>query len=180
MGEREFRATAREWRQRWGAEYGIVCFSEDWRGPLLWSHYAERHRGLCLGFDVLSSRVQPVTYSPERIEPEMAALLSSSAAVSGPAMIRMLTTKSTDWQYEKEVRAFVRLRDMEFVNGNFFLHFSKSLALREVWVGPESNVTRAQLASVLGSLSKDVVAKKARLAFQKFEVVEQMNKSLWL
>ena len=31
------------------SEYmGLLCFSENWRNPVQWSHYAESHRGICL------------------------------------------------------------------------------------------------------------------------------------
>jgi len=32
--------------------YGVLCFSEDKTDVLQWAHYADRHRGICLGFDV--------------------------------------------------------------------------------------------------------------------------------
>ena len=32
-------------------EYGVVCFSETCQDPSLWGHYADRFRGICLGFD---------------------------------------------------------------------------------------------------------------------------------
>ena len=42
-----------------GAEFGqatgLICFSEDWTSPVMWSHYAKSHQGTCLGFDVRRS-----------------------------------------------------------------------------------------------------------------------------
>jgi hypothetical protein len=49
---------------------GLLCFSTKWSNPLLWSHYADRHRGICLGFDVARELVQPVDYAKERIVTE--------------------------------------------------------------------------------------------------------------
>ncbi|MDQ1185456.1 DUF2971 domain-containing protein [Agrobacterium larrymoorei] len=34
------------------ASFGIVCLSETWKEPLMWGHYADSHRGICLGFEV--------------------------------------------------------------------------------------------------------------------------------
>ena len=35
------------------ADYmGLLCFSANWSNPVQWSHYADHHRGICLGFDV--------------------------------------------------------------------------------------------------------------------------------
>src|ERR1700686_3023361 len=31
---------------------GLVCFSADWNNPVQWSHYADHHRGVCLGFEL--------------------------------------------------------------------------------------------------------------------------------
>ena len=28
---------------------GIICFSGTWNNPLLWGHYADKHRGMTLG-----------------------------------------------------------------------------------------------------------------------------------
>lgn len=31
--------------------YGTACFSKHWDSILMWSHYANNHKGFCLGFD---------------------------------------------------------------------------------------------------------------------------------
>src|SRR5438309_1929459 len=36
---------------------GMLCFSANWTKVTLWSHYAAKHRGVCLGFDVLRKNV---------------------------------------------------------------------------------------------------------------------------
>src|SRR5579859_4794235 len=38
--------------QRWG----VLCFSEEKTDVLQWAHYADRHKGICLGFDVSGSQ----------------------------------------------------------------------------------------------------------------------------
>ena len=46
--------------------FGLLCFSLDWHNPLLWGHYADRHRGLPLGFDVDEQILKPVSYVKTR------------------------------------------------------------------------------------------------------------------
>jgi hypothetical protein len=46
---------------------GLLCFAGDWSEPVMWSHYAEKHTGICLGFDVSRSAVQQVSYQDDRI-----------------------------------------------------------------------------------------------------------------
>jgi len=48
-------------------ERGLLRFSRDWHNPVLWSHYASRHTGLCLGFDVPDDCLGPVSYSRKRL-----------------------------------------------------------------------------------------------------------------
>src|SRR5690606_10306833 len=33
-------------------ERGVCCFSASFSSPLLWSHYSDQHRGLCIGYDL--------------------------------------------------------------------------------------------------------------------------------
>ncbi len=53
-------------------EFGVVCFVERWDVPLMWSHYADSHRGLVIGFDVnhnffARSSLRQVEYGDERV-----------------------------------------------------------------------------------------------------------------
>ena len=48
---------------------GILCFSLNWTSLLLWAHYADNHKGICLGFDLQDGPdwyVYPVSYVKER------------------------------------------------------------------------------------------------------------------
>src|SRR5262249_262139 len=59
---REIRASKEELAKR----FGMLCFSLSWQNPLLWSHYADRHRGIALGFDINAAQVKKVSYVAER------------------------------------------------------------------------------------------------------------------
>ena len=48
-------------------EFGILCFSASYHNPALWAHYADSHKGLCLGFDVQSEYCRKVHYSETRL-----------------------------------------------------------------------------------------------------------------
>ena len=38
-------------KENFSNKYGVLCFSRNWTNPVQWSHYADRHKGICLGFD---------------------------------------------------------------------------------------------------------------------------------
>ena len=42
------RKAVREHKAAEDVNTGLICFSEDWTSPVMWSHYAEKHHGMCL------------------------------------------------------------------------------------------------------------------------------------
>ena len=49
------RRALREVKRELNRTKGILCFSENWNNPVMWAHYADRYKGVCLGFDVAVS-----------------------------------------------------------------------------------------------------------------------------
>src|SRR5438552_5198124 len=47
-------------KRRVNQRFGVLCFSKNWKNPLLWSHYAEKHKGLCLGFDISPGHLKQI------------------------------------------------------------------------------------------------------------------------
>lgn len=86
-------------------EFGVACFSRAGaRHQLMWSHYADSHKGLCFVFHVPSSieeliRCLPVTYSDE-YQTINWVKRSDLQGKLGKTLYR----KSTAWSYEKEYR----------------------------------------------------------------------------
>jgi hypothetical protein len=56
FGHKETRSAVRKYKADVNENFGLVCLSEDWIDPVLWSHYASKHRGVALGLGV-SKRV---------------------------------------------------------------------------------------------------------------------------
>ena len=67
----ETRETWGDFRRRADGEIGLLCFSKSWRNPVQWSHYADKHRGICMGFEVPDAKVSPVKYIAKRIRPDL-------------------------------------------------------------------------------------------------------------
>jgi hypothetical protein len=67
---KDVRKAIADFRASQNEKIGLLCFSQAWKNPVLWSHYADRHRGICLGFDIdrtLAARGE----SPAGIRPAM-------------------------------------------------------------------------------------------------------------
>lgn len=155
------------------SEYmGILCFSASWKNPVQWSHYADHHRGLCLGFDV-SAVLHKVRYAKHRIRPKMH--LMKAESIKAEAHVReIIGTKFNHWRYEQEHRLFVQLKEKDESTGHYFFDFNNEVRLREVIVGPLSAISRAEIAEAVGDL-RSVRIFKSRLAFRTFEVVRQRS-----
>jgi hypothetical protein len=143
--------------------FGMLCFSMTWHNPLLWSHYAARHQGLALGFDINRSRIKKVRYVEER--PVLHAL-------DEQFVHHLLYTKYIDWRYEQEARVYTSLEDIDPASGLYFADFSNDVVLKEVIVGPLGMVSESELVEALGEHRSGVTFIKARLAFNSFKVVK--------
>jgi len=170
LSDREFRQALTATKRQLSEGNGLLCFSKSWRHPMLWSHYADKHRGVCLGFDVNAEKLEHVSYVNSRFP-------KPHNPMSETFVQKLLYTKFAHWSYEDEYRLYVSLNDQE--NGLYFVLFSEELSLRQVIVGAESAITRAQASSAIGALASDVEQFKARPAFKSFKIVRQKDEQLW-
>lgn len=104
--------------------YRVCCFSDSPTVPLMWAHYADRHRGLCLEFstqNTVFSAALKVEYHPTYPPFDLTASDTDSALLP-------LLAKSNDWSYEHEYRLIAQERAVA-VGGPTLLTDSGFLAL---------------------------------------------------
>jgi len=70
LKEKSFRKPLIDIKEKLLKDKGIICFSRAWNNPVLWSHYADKHRGLALGFDVPDDLLLAANYVQELYDPE--------------------------------------------------------------------------------------------------------------
>jgi len=169
LSDRSFRQGLLQVKEKLSQDSGLLCFTKSWHNPVLWGHYADKHRGICLGFDMPDEFLGQVGYVNSRFQ--------WPAMLDEPFVKQLLFTKFAHWSYEDEYRAYVSLG--ESTNGFYYANFSDKLVLRQVIVGPESTISRADLSSALGDLADHVEVFKARAAFKSFRVVRNQNSRLW-
>lgn len=172
------RHTYRLLRRALADNLGLLCFSTNWHNPVQWSHYAEKHRGLCLGFDIPDEQLSKVIYSRKLIAVDTESVVADNKYALEAAK-KLLTTKYSHWRYESEVRVFINLQALVPEKGMYFMKFSDNLRLAQVIVGSESSLRRLQIKDALGDLAPTIDAFKARLAFKSFRVVKQRKQELW-
>jgi hypothetical protein len=178
LADEPIRRAFQKMKDELAAKRGLLCFSRDWHNPVQWSHYAAKHSGLCLGFDIPDELLGEVSYSRKRLVVE-AESLRNARELNKETATRFLFTKYSHWRYENEVRCFVTLEDKDPEKDLYFADFSDKLQLKTVIAGAQSNITRRTIQDALGDLAPNVETFKARLAFKTFKVVRQRDSSLW-
>ena len=68
FGNKYARTRLRSYIEVASKRLGLMCFSDNWKSPVMWSHYADKHMGICLGFDLCDGYLAPVQYVETRIK----------------------------------------------------------------------------------------------------------------
>ena len=96
----QVRRLVREFKETYNSQTGLLCFSEDWTSPVMWSHYATKHWGVCLGFDVLRTSVQKVQYEDKRLRAELGES-DDPFGLTNELQDLLRLTKCHQWSYEE-------------------------------------------------------------------------------
>lgn len=114
-------------------DFGVFCLSALPDNLLLWSHYANCHKGICIGFNARKlnqtcsfSAVGPVTYFTEY--PNMCVLRDND-----DLFYNQLFNKSFDWFYEKEFRM------IKIGSADIKIKFSTEI-IEEIYIGCMTSV----------------------------------------
>ena len=86
---------------------GIFCLAGRATCPLMWSHYGDQHRGICIGYSVPAmTTVHKVKYGGTRLVEvsKVAAMLDGSDVDRRQVEEAVLLRKAREWEYEREWR----------------------------------------------------------------------------
>ncbi|MGK2895501.1 DUF2971 domain-containing protein [Klebsiella michiganensis] len=114
-------------------EVGVLSLAKKFNCPLMWSHYADQHKGFCIGYDVSENNsldIHPVDYKGKRFirtQQVYDMLFGSFENVRNAAKKEIdrviLLSKAPSWKYENEYRVIdkqglqdsqLRLSDVTF------------------------------------------------------------------
>ena len=90
-------------------EKGIVSLAERSNCPLMWSHYGNQHRGICIGYSIPISTadvLHKVKYGGDRLiqASKIAAMLDGNDVARSEVDEAILLRKARSWGYEREWR----------------------------------------------------------------------------
>lgn len=90
--------------------HGVICFSEHYHDPVLWSHYADGHRGVALVFEIPDDQAISIDYQPERLRLDVDTAIQRGGFTESDVS-KLIATKFSSWHYENEIRMICRLHD---------------------------------------------------------------------
>lgn len=163
----EIKSLAEELKSNNDKSLGLLSFSADWAAPIMWSHYADRHRGICLGFNIERSMLEKVIYVDNRLEERAEIGFANDIKL----FYELLRTKSSHWNYEQEYRRFYPLSGATNEGGTYFAEFDESIQLAEVILGPNCKLSIESVRKLVRKMYPDVFICGSRLAMNSFDVV---------
>lgn len=155
------RAIARELRH-WDKHIGILSVSATEKNLLMWAHYTKSHEGMVIEFDPKHPFFSPSGKSPDVDFGILTEVIYSKVRpriISGKPTtvddLKMLRTKSDEWEYEQEWRVFQLLEksDEKIPRGNETVHLFKlpPKAIKRVIIGcrMEDVATRLRIINAI-------------------------------
>lgn len=150
------------------ARYRIYCLGPDASNLLMWSHYADKHKGICLEF----STHNDVMCCPLRVDyPEQFPVVRAYSTDSAENL-RPLLTKANVWAYEHEYRLIAQERSTAtgggtLITDNSYLKLPKN-ALLSVIVGCQGPYD--EIKKIVAEMAPGLTVKKAVLIPNRFEL----------
>lgn len=148
-------------------DVGCTCFSEKNDHILMWAHYANGHKGMCLEFDSTQDpfdRALPITYSDSfpQINP-INILIKNEDDLLSKETLKPLLTKYDCWGYEAEWRLFHKEPRK--------LYGYPVGALKAVYFGAAVNFADLEIVClILQGQSKAIKFYRARKSKDKYEL----------
>jgi len=161
---------------------GIICFSATAKEPVLWSHYADKHRGVAFEIDCPNNpkALKKISYPSERVSIDLTtfARFQRNNDITGlkeylrPLMEQTTQQKSAGWAYEQEYRFEVELAgNLETSAGNYFVGIPDNFLTRIIlgWKCPLEEQYVIKALQSVGLNSTKVV--RAKISPDSYEVL---------
>jgi hypothetical protein len=137
-------------QQKFSDDLGVICFSANLNSLLMWSHYADGHRGFVVEFDPKHSMFSPNDFDHVRYVQERHSVHEGGT----PAEFKVLVmAKSKQWEDEAEWRLMIPNNRLQPVPEGKQTHYYLPLpedAVKAVFLGcaMEPELRRAIVASL--------------------------------
>ena len=113
---------------------GVICHSDTFSEPVLWSHYADKHRGVAFEVSHIldPEKLVKMTYTNQRpiLDANQLNHPETFEEYAKPLLDQLMRQKSIGWAYEREYRVHVDIRQCEISKGQYFQRIPDSFLTR--------------------------------------------------
>ena len=122
-----------------------LCLSKDPLNVLMWSHYADKHKGFVIGIDtedagfedeanlIITAKKGDMDYRGER--DNVSVSVTHENIFDEHVSRKLLLSKSLHWAYENEVRIIKRTALLDNQSGHLIHKIENRCAVKELYVG---------------------------------------------
>ena len=144
------------------SKIGVLCLSETCRDILMWSHYADAHKGICLKYYAIKNvfeTAQVVHYE------ELRPVINARVQTPDEMLDRAIFTKSEHWAYEKEWRL------IQYKTGAGIYRTPPEALVGIVFGAQIDAADRTEVLNWVATLSQPPTIYQATVSNTKFELV---------
>jgi len=158
------------------SSWGMICLCADKTNPVMWAHYADKHKGIALEFDYILDpelkELVKIDYSYDRVclDPKVVNPIWRDGQKSTEFMQKAMSTKYESWQYEKEYRVIVPLKSCMIQSGNYFIKLPDNFLTRVI-LGVNCEYTDDDVVEAAGQdLSESIEIVQAKRSLNTFMI----------
>ena len=165
----------------------ISCFSKRYDSILMWSHYGDKHKGICIEFDRLEKDFLDVKYSKKRCKFDLEdttrrvlgyMLSNEEVDVNDKGLIRCISkpfiVKSLDWKYEEEVRCILSPNSEDVFTLEELSLYKMPTNISKIYIGCKVDKTSEEYKNLITlANNKNVMISELKTSDDLFSVIEE-------
>lgn len=165
----------------------MSCFSKRYDSILMWSHYGDKHKGICVEFDRPDKDFLDVKYSNKRCKFDLEdttrrvlgyMLSNEEADVNDKGLISCISkpfiVKSLDWQYEEEVRCILSPNSEGVSTLEELSLYKMPTNISKIYIGCKVDKTSEDYKNLITLVNnKNVMISELKTSDDLFSVIEE-------
>jgi len=150
----------------------ISCFSEVYNEILMWSHYGDQHKGICIGFNYFGL-LETFDFIPSNVKYVTDFKKIDYCSEPVKALEYLINVKSERWKYEKEIRLRTNKKKAPSLNENGIISIHPP-AISKIIIGCNNSTSIESIEHKLNKLNYDnVEIIKLKKSMSSFELIEE-------
>ena len=165
----------------------ISCFSKRYDSILMWSHYGDKHKGICIEFDRPEKDFMDVKYSKKRCKSDLEdttrrvlgyMLSNEEVDVNDKGLIRCISkpfiVKSLDWKYEEEVRCILSPNSEGVSTLEELSLYKMPTNISKIYIGCKVDKTSEEYKNLITlANNKNIMISELKTSDDLFSVIEE-------